>query len=262
MMRLSRTKWCAHGAFTRRSARTGRPGSRSRLQLSSERSLDRAARARFSLRSSETPTGVIQELYALALAHFVIRSLMFEAAATADLDPDRLSFTGCFQTLRCRLPECNVKTRAELESWYRAVLWEMQTERAEPRRLRPASLLRLRRHLPHKGGMCTVLYRCWRRLRFRHFPPLFEVRSGCSGRSVCRSGAGGSEFASGISGSLATPWRGRIEPPHLIGGLVHYVQPRLLHWISVPDFAVWQWGLGGARQEYAPELALGVERSR
>jgi hypothetical protein len=85
---------------------------------------------------SETPTGVIQEVYALALAHFVIRSLMFEAAATANLDPDRLSFTGCFQILKCRLPECNGKTRAELERWYRAVLWEMQTERTEPRRNR------------------------------------------------------------------------------------------------------------------------------
>ncbi len=79
---------------------------------------------------------MIQEVYALALAHFVIRSLMFEAAATADLDPDRLSFTGCFQILKCRLPECKGKTRAELESWYKAVLWEMQTERTEPRRNR------------------------------------------------------------------------------------------------------------------------------
>ena len=44
---------------------------------------------------SETPAGVIQEIYALSLGHFVIRSLMFEAAATVGLDPDRLSFTGC-----------------------------------------------------------------------------------------------------------------------------------------------------------------------
>jgi hypothetical protein len=36
---------------------------------------------------SETPTGVIQEIYALSLGHFVIRSLMFEAATTAGLDP-------------------------------------------------------------------------------------------------------------------------------------------------------------------------------
>ena len=38
---------------------------------------------------SETPAGVIQEIYALSLSHFVIRSLMFEAAATVNLDPDR-----------------------------------------------------------------------------------------------------------------------------------------------------------------------------
>ena len=59
---------------------------------------------------SETPAGVIQEVYALSLGHFVIRSLMFEAAATVGLDPDRLSFTGCFQVLKCRLPECDSKT--------------------------------------------------------------------------------------------------------------------------------------------------------
>jgi hypothetical protein len=55
---------------------------------------------------SEAPAGVIQEIYALSLGHFVVRSLMFEAAATAGLDTDRLSFLGCFQILKCRLPEC------------------------------------------------------------------------------------------------------------------------------------------------------------
>ena len=55
---------------------------------------------------------MIQEIYALSLGHFVIRSLMFEAAATVGLDPDRLSFTGCFQILKCRLPECDGKTPA------------------------------------------------------------------------------------------------------------------------------------------------------
>jgi transposase IS4-like protein/DDE family transposase len=85
---------------------------------------------------SETPAGVIQEIYALSLGHFVIRSLMFEAAATVDLDPDRLSFTGCFQILKCRLPECDSKTSASFEAWYEAVLWEMQGERTDPRRNR------------------------------------------------------------------------------------------------------------------------------
>jgi hypothetical protein len=85
---------------------------------------------------SETPAGVIQEIYALALGHFVIRSLMFEAAATVNLDPDRLSFTGCFQILKCRLPECDGKTPATFEAWYQGLLWEMQKERTDPRRNR------------------------------------------------------------------------------------------------------------------------------
>ena len=49
--------------------------------------------------------------FALSLGHFVIRSLMFQAAETVQLDPDRLSFTGCFQILKCRLPECEVRRR-------------------------------------------------------------------------------------------------------------------------------------------------------
>jgi Insertion element 4 transposase N-terminal/Transposase DDE domain len=85
---------------------------------------------------SETPAGVIQEVYALSLGHFVIRSLMVEAAATAGLDPDRLSFTGCFQILKCRLPECDGKSPETFETWYRGLLWEMQRERTDPRRNR------------------------------------------------------------------------------------------------------------------------------
>jgi Insertion element 4 transposase N-terminal/Transposase DDE domain len=85
---------------------------------------------------SETPAGVIQEIYALSLGHFVIRSLMFRAAETVQLDPDRLSFTGCFQILKCRLPECASSTPQSFEDWYQAMLWEMQKERTEERRNR------------------------------------------------------------------------------------------------------------------------------
>ena len=75
-------------------------------------------------------------MYALSLGHFVIRSLMFEAAATAGRDSDVLSFTGCFQILKRRLPECDSKAPETFEAWYRGVLWEMQTERTDPRRNR------------------------------------------------------------------------------------------------------------------------------
>ncbi|HWT79467.1 MAG TPA: IS4 family transposase, partial [Candidatus Methylomirabilis sp.] len=85
---------------------------------------------------SETPAGVIQEIYALSVGHFVTRAFMLEAAATVGLDPDRLSFLGCFQILKCRLPECDSSTPKSFEDWYRALLWEMQNERTEERRNR------------------------------------------------------------------------------------------------------------------------------
>ena len=111
---------------------------------------------------SETPAGVIQEIYALSLGHFVIRSLMCEAAATSGLDPDALSFTGCFQILKCRLPECEGKTPATFESWYRGVLWEMQTERTDPRRNRINPRVIKRKMSKWKK----------KRLEHRHLPPL------------------------------------------------------------------------------------------
>ena len=77
---------------------------------------------------SETPADVIQEIYALALGHFVTRTLMFEAAQTVGLDSDRLSFLGCFQILKCRLPECTSATPQSFEAWYQGLLWEMQHE--------------------------------------------------------------------------------------------------------------------------------------
>lgn len=85
---------------------------------------------------SETPEGVKQELYALSLGHFVIRALMFEAARGALLDVDRLSFTGCFRILQCRLPECDSHTTASLNDWYQSLLVEMRREQIGPRRNR------------------------------------------------------------------------------------------------------------------------------
>jgi hypothetical protein len=85
---------------------------------------------------SETPAGVVQELYALSLGHFVVRALMFEAAEREHLDPDRLSFTGCFHILQCRLPECDTHTARSFHQWCESLLWELGQERTEPRRNR------------------------------------------------------------------------------------------------------------------------------
>jgi hypothetical protein len=72
----------------------------------------------------------------LSLGDFVIRSLMAEAAATVGLDPNRLLFAGCFQILKCRLPECDGTTLVRLEAWYGGLLREIQAEGSEPRRNR------------------------------------------------------------------------------------------------------------------------------
>lgn len=85
---------------------------------------------------SETPAGVVQELYALSLGHFVVRALMFEAAGRQKLDPDRLSFTGCFHILQCRLPECDSRTEKSFREWCERLLWEVGLERTDPRRNR------------------------------------------------------------------------------------------------------------------------------
>lgn len=85
---------------------------------------------------SETPAGVLQELYAFSLAHFVTRALMLRAAEPVGLDVDRLSFTGCLQILQNRLPECAGRSAETLAEWYDALLWEMQQEVIEPRRNR------------------------------------------------------------------------------------------------------------------------------
>jgi hypothetical protein len=80
---------------------------------------------------SETPAGVVQEVYALSLGHYLTRKLMAEAAATAGLDPDRLSFVGCLRVLRCRLPECLSVAPQTWAAWYEAVLWAMSRERVD-----------------------------------------------------------------------------------------------------------------------------------
>jgi len=84
---------------------------------------------------SETPAGVVQEIYGLLLGHYVIRKLMYEAAAASDCAPRELSFVNTLKILRCRLPEAPRSPRG-LERWYQGLLTEVAEERLEPRRNR------------------------------------------------------------------------------------------------------------------------------
>jgi len=82
---------------------------------------------------SQTPAGVVQELYGLLLGHYAIRVLMQEAAALDGIDPQRLSFTGTLKILRCRLPECPASRRG-LRRWFRDLVAEVAEEVLEERR--------------------------------------------------------------------------------------------------------------------------------
>lgn len=83
---------------------------------------------------SETPGGVVQELYALSLGHYVVRKAIFDAATQAEIDPDRVSFTGAIRILRTRLPECASVDPNQLACWYKDLLTEIAQERVEARR--------------------------------------------------------------------------------------------------------------------------------
>jgi hypothetical protein len=53
---------------------------------------------------SRKPVGVLQELYAWLIAHFIIRFVMHEAAVAEGIDPDRLSFVHAVRLITEALP--------------------------------------------------------------------------------------------------------------------------------------------------------------
>jgi hypothetical protein len=80
---------------------------------------------------SKTPSGVVQEVYGLVLAHYVVRRVMHDAAVVASRDPDRLSFIDSLRVLQCQLPE---SPRTDAETWYRGLLREVRRQVLRPRR--------------------------------------------------------------------------------------------------------------------------------
>lgn len=85
---------------------------------------------------SRKPVGVIQELYGLLIAHYVIRFLMHEAALQAGVDPDRISFVGALQVIKDAVPEFEMTVPAQLPRLYTRLLRDMADELLPPRRPR------------------------------------------------------------------------------------------------------------------------------
>lgn len=80
---------------------------------------------------SRTPAGVVQEIYGLMLAHYVVRRVIHDAADAACHDPDRLSFIDSLRVLQCQLPE---SPTTDAETWYHGLLREVRRQLLRPRR--------------------------------------------------------------------------------------------------------------------------------
>lgn len=82
------------------------------------------------------PVGVIQELYALLIAHYAIRFLMHEAALAAEVDPDRLSFTNALRVIQDAIPEFEMVAVHQIPDLYARLLRDIAAELLPPRRNR------------------------------------------------------------------------------------------------------------------------------
>lgn len=101
---------------------------------------------------SQTPCGVIQELYGLLLAHFAVRTLMHEAALRVGVDPDRLSFTATVDLVVAALSEFALVPPTQWEALSARLLRQIAQARLPERRMRqsPRTVCRSRSTFPQK----------------------------------------------------------------------------------------------------------------
>ncbi len=82
---------------------------------------------------SKKPVGVIQELYGLLIAHYVVRHTMHEAALQARLDPDRLSFTKALSLICDAISEFQMAVPEQHSLLYRRLLKDIARHRLPAR---------------------------------------------------------------------------------------------------------------------------------
>lgn len=82
---------------------------------------------------SKKPVGVVQEIYGLLIAHYVVRAVMVEAAQKAELAPSRLSFTNTLRLIREMIPEAQRTAEADHPRLYRRLLEDVAATPLAPR---------------------------------------------------------------------------------------------------------------------------------
>jgi hypothetical protein len=108
---------------------------------------------------SERPVGVIQEVYGLLVAHYVVRAVMADAAKTADLAPSRLSFTHTLRVIREMAPEVQRTAARDHPRLYRQLLADVAAEPLPPRANR--SNPRVVKRKMSKFGVKNPSHRGW-----------------------------------------------------------------------------------------------------
>jgi hypothetical protein len=85
---------------------------------------------------SRKPVGVIQELYALLIAHYAIRCLMHQAALDVQVDPDRLSFVHALRVVQDAIPEFQMVAHDQMRNLFHRLLQDIAAGRLPVRRNR------------------------------------------------------------------------------------------------------------------------------
>lgn len=82
---------------------------------------------------SGRPVGVVQEIYGLLVAHYVVRAVMADAAKKAGLPPTRMGFTHTLRVIREAAPEIQRTAARDLSRLYRQILADVAAEPLPPR---------------------------------------------------------------------------------------------------------------------------------
>ncbi len=98
--------------------------------------LDTHLRLAFHPLRSQRPVGVIQELYGMLIAHYLVRKVMLDSANLAGLDPDRISFTNALRLIGDALPEFQQTIPDQHPDLYRRLLLDIARLHLPPRQPR------------------------------------------------------------------------------------------------------------------------------
>jgi DDE family transposase/transposase IS4-like protein len=108
---------------------------------------------------SQSPEAAYQEMYGLLLAHYAVRTLMFQSATQGRLDPDRLSFTRAVHVISRSIGQFGQAPPQEHGRLKQRLLYDLRHPLLPPRRLRfyarvvKRPLSRYRRKKPWHQGL-------------------------------------------------------------------------------------------------------------